>query len=972
MSTDKDPKSISRFRWLIVCLANSITDPELKKAKSLVKDRLGGRDYDAVKDTFDFFDKLQKRNYIHEGDTQLLRHILSKIRREDLIEELDKYDSQYAVIARHYRMHPAASEGPFIGREGQLNEIFSRLKEKNEYGVATICISGLPGMGKTRLAKEACYRQIEYHELLVVDLRELSTTESICYAVMHTLGEDASLNVDIDVVTLKLKKYRPNKSDGTVILFDNADRPLKTPKEGVNDDVYSNFVELIERIIECGNNSLKVLITSREGFPQELCTRHKIISITAKELEYNDAKKILEYYSGNTEISNKEAKRLIQICGKCPLALKVIGSRLKDHTVQPNKLIEYLEKNPHDVTELGLPGEVNLEACLSNTFYSLPKKQKLHLIRLSAFPGTFTSHAALAVFEKTPAEEVEVNLQLQDLKYRNLIETFVNETNKSEIRYGIHLLMRQFLQGVAEIDTSLTKHYNLAEQAFVRHFLKDLKEIGTMSELRYKKAMKKKNDDAANFQKLLKLLQSQKRDIGVDEWRLISSTIELFYSTKERLKYFKAQRELAHQNQSTLEFVEMSAYEGLQMSRINHRYGDILPLFENAERMLLKPPETKEVHLVKNFLTSMLSKLLPEKYFVEKPFHYLNAEEKETLVLLYQQWGNVCTTCLEDLDMANKRIQIAYALVKELNLRNTNTARFYSTMADVILNNSRLQRASNLCEKSKIIEALELYKKAYELKKELTGSENHPDIPVYLANIGSCYYQLEKIDDAIMYCKWSLRVEEEMLIDNEEGYVKTLRILALAYSDKNRYEDAIEYGKRCLRRRVELLGIHTDTARAYYLLGSLYLKWKDRGNLKTAEQHFEEALKVEEQLWKQDKPHSRDWENLKRDMEKLLAITDQKMKYITYRRRFNMAETTINDSDTESDSSDSVDVEKMMEDFEKKAKPITLKRRHSTSIFDDECSPFVASRDSGISSMASVERHGKQRKKRKIKRENLP
>ncbi|XP_033124615.1 uncharacterized protein LOC117122941 [Anneissia japonica] len=977
MATHEDPYSISRFRWLIVCLANDITNRELKKAKSLVRDRLGAKNYEDVKDTFDFFDKLQEGNHVHEGDTLLLRHILSEIGRIDLIEELNKYDSEYAVVARHYRLHPAASEGPFIGRKKRLDELFNLLQKKHEDGVATICISGLPGMGKTRLATEACYRQKEYQKLLFVDLRELSTTESIFFAVMRALGEDASINIDLDFVILKLKQYKTQKADGAVLLFDNADRPLRTPKEGVNDDVYNNFVELIERIIQCGNDNLKVLITTRMGLPLKLCTRYKNcvkpISIKADELEYEDARDILNYYAGRTIISDEEAEQLVHLCGKCPLALKVTGSRLQDHTITPKKLIEYLMHKSDEVTKLEFYGEINLESCLKNTFYSLPDKQRFRIIRLSTIPGTFTSRAALAVFGMKRNDQVEVNLQLQDLKYRNLIETSIDDNedfNKSDVRYGMHLLLRQFLQKIAEIDASITMHYKLGEEEFVGYYLRKLKTIGTVSEKKYKKAIKRKNDDAANFQELLRLLPKQKRHIEIDEWRLISSTIELFYSTKERLKFFKAQRQLAQQNQSTLEFVEMSAYEGLQMSRINYRYEEILPLLEDAEQTLLKATNTQEVQPDKRSLTgSLLSILKTEKYFAEKHIQNLNAAEKEKLIILYQLWGNVCTTCVRDLDQAIERMQIACALVEELNLKNTNIARFYSTMADVILNKSRLQSSNAVCARSKIKEAMGFYQKAYKLRRDLTGSENHPDIPVYLANIGSCHYQLQDIDKAIKVYRQSLEVEDNMLIDNEEGYLKTLRNLALAYRDVDRYDDAIDFGERCLKRRVDLLGIHSDTARTYYLLGLFYLERnKDRGDLEQAEKNFEEALKVEEKLWmEQGKPHSVDWENLKRRIQIVLAKTGQKKKYPAYKARFEEAEKKSSQKLLEKMLTDSIS----HSDSEETDQSTSRKRRDSSSSSENDGSESMVSQDSGISSMTSVERKGNQRKKYKARPENL-
>ncbi|XP_071949873.1 uncharacterized protein [Antedon mediterranea] len=544
----------------------------------------------------------------------------------------------------------------------------------------------------------------------------------------------------------------------------------------------------------------------------------------------------------------------------------------------------------------------------------------------------------------------------------------------------MHLLMRQFLQKIAQIDKSVTSEYEIGEQEFIGYFLRKLKKIGQLSEKRYKKAMKRKNEDAANFQELLKLLPKQKRGVDTDEWRVISSTVELFYSTKERLKFFKAQRKLEYESHNFLQFVEMSAYEGLQMSRINYRYEEILPLLEAAEQELLKTKKPEETSNQMSLTTKFFREKV-EKYFAAKHVNSLTDAEKEKLNLLYQLWGNVCTTCLKDIDKAVERIKIAYDLLKELKLKNTNTARFYSTMADLILNKSRLQQGNALVEKSKIKEALGFYQKAYELRRDLTQSEHHPDIPVYLANIGSCHYQLEEGENAIEYYRRSLRVEDEMVIDNEKGYLKTLRNLALALRDVDKYEDAIDFGERCASRRMELLGIHTDTARTYYLLGLFYYERDHRGDMRSAEENFNEALKIEEQLWKQGKPHSVDWENLKKRIQMVLARTEQKMKYPAYKRRFDNAErkstqepketVILSDDDPEVDSSDDFVDEVKVEQMEESN--LKSKCHDSNSSDSDEGDTrSVVSKYNCISSLALFKGQGdKFNKPKTARKENL-
>ena len=59
----------------------------------------------------------------------------------------------------------------------------------NDYDhVHCVCITGEGGLGKTRMAQEACLRMTSSHKLVNIDLRGLNSMESVYYAIMHTLG----------------------------------------------------------------------------------------------------------------------------------------------------------------------------------------------------------------------------------------------------------------------------------------------------------------------------------------------------------------------------------------------------------------------------------------------------------------------------------------------------------------------------------------------------------------------------------------------------------------------------------------------------------------------------------------------------------------------------------------------------------------------------------------------------------------
>ena len=98
----------------------------------------------------------------------------------------------------------------------------------------------------------------------------------------------------------------------------------------------------------------------------------------------------------------------------------------------------------------------------------------------------------------------------------------------------------------------------------------------------------------------------------------------------------------------------------------------------------------------------------------------------------------------------------------------------------------------------------------------------------------------------------------------------------------NRYDIAIPIAKQAMDGRKRLLGIHHSTARSIYFVGSLNLVNK---KYKEARKYLDEALVMEEELWKKGMDHSIDWPRLKKKIVQLLTILS-KDNLAAYKRRF--------------------------------------------------------------------------------------
>ena len=104
---------ISRFRWLVVWLADNLVSEDIQKARTLLKDKLGPRYEEIGDDALKLFDALERENLIHDEDTQLLRVLLESLERIDLLEDLDEYETERKAVIRRLNKNASLLEGMY-------------------------------------------------------------------------------------------------------------------------------------------------------------------------------------------------------------------------------------------------------------------------------------------------------------------------------------------------------------------------------------------------------------------------------------------------------------------------------------------------------------------------------------------------------------------------------------------------------------------------------------------------------------------------------------------------------------------------------------------------------------------------------------------------------------------------------------------------------------------------------------------
>ena len=142
-------------------------------------------------------------------------------------------------------------------------------------------------------------------------------------------------------------------------------------------------------------------------------------------------------------------------------------------------------------------------------------------------------------------------------------------------------------------------------------------------------------------------------------------------------------------------------------------------------------------------------------------------------------------------------------------------------------------------------EAMKFYRRAYEMRKELSGSKNHLDLPLFIGQIGTVYEGQKEYDKAIKCYQKALELSKELKRSGILRLALFHRNIANAYSWQNEYEKAYKPALTGYEIRKDVLGNHPDTARSAFQLGMICQALKKS---EEAEDFFSEAWEIEKSL----------------------------------------------------------------------------------------------------------------------------
>jgi predicted ATPase len=396
--------------------------------------------------------------------------------------------------ARPARRHNLTYDArPFIGRATERSELSHRLIELGE---RLVTITGMGGMGKTRLSRQLTGELSESFAdgAWFVECDGLESRQEIAaQAAMSLELEDKSED--------SLKGWLENRH--TLLVFDCFERVVSQ----------ADFLESL--LLDAPG--LSILVTSRIvlGLPRE--HEYQLPPMTLKGARGQNAESLSLFEEAGRHarrdfrLSTKDfplARKICQLLEGVPLAIVLAAGRLRH--VSLAELGRYIEERPLDIlraTKDPSSRHGSLETVVGDSFVLIDEADRRNLVALSAFGGSFTSADAQVVLSAANVFDV-----VGRLKDNSLIEAFLSG---EESRYKLLDSVRDYLTLVSA-DSS---YASIAAEARDRHV--DLmldkgqraKELTT--EGRWQAGMQIIQDDLANFRAAIRRALSTDNHVAV-------------------------------------------------------------------------------------------------------------------------------------------------------------------------------------------------------------------------------------------------------------------------------------------------------------------------------------------------------------------------------------------------------------------------------------------------------------------------
>ena len=344
----------------------------------------------------------------------------------------------------------------FTGRQNECEEIIGHVTAQS---TRMVSIWGSPGFGKTSVAITVGHiLQSQRLPVCWISLRGLQSKAELTSRLLSFVRQAVSHQSSSQGLSLddELCQLFNEISDRCVFILDNADDLLESGLPNVKEEVIGLLEEILRR-----NEKVKFIVTTRESlefmklhFQGHHAVRIRPLDETSSQFLVNGLL---------PKVSNSDVRRIIQICGHVPLAMKLLCSSISDEdSLQPNQFLRaFIESSTEGIVEMldnpDYPTNHRLKFLFNTSFHRLSTQEKEALVCLCILPENFDVNVAAAVLGKTGILSKKI---LQSLRRKSLLDS-----SSIPRLFTMHKLLQSFAREEGErkmketVDNSKCRFY---------------------------------------------------------------------------------------------------------------------------------------------------------------------------------------------------------------------------------------------------------------------------------------------------------------------------------------------------------------------------------------------------------------------------------------------------------------------------------------------------------------------------------
>ncbi|XP_032223290.2 apoptotic protease-activating factor 1 [Nematostella vectensis] len=459
---------VSSFRHLQAKLDYKLREEDIHRMKFLLADLIPQGSAEPVTTAAELFEILEHHGYLSNTDLSLVRWLLEKTPRKDLIPLLEIYHSQKrgSKVPSAYGLRKLPVD--YVDRQSDIEDVKkllrsgdasvgvvdSRTKSRtsNEKSQQIVGIRGMGGIGKTVLTQAVCWQIKEQRQVIWLTVGQTPDLLSL-------------LNTLATIVTGKTCSFTDVAMVQNFITESTADRDVLVVLDDVWDVNHAAAFDVL-------SGTCQLLVNTRNADVIHGLRSSKVYKLGSLSIK-KSRELLMKSAHKNLEELSQQVRRLVEDilreCDGLPLALALVGSSLID--ASPTSVSDWKDRldglKDADLEEIkscfpsdSYPYE-NLLAAIEVSFRALPQDKQEKFLSFAIFPED----------EEVPSYVLEMVWKLPGRQTRNSLSFLERRSllleGTRENSYMVHDVLLDYLRGRIRVERNDTSALRNANQEFL-------------------------------------------------------------------------------------------------------------------------------------------------------------------------------------------------------------------------------------------------------------------------------------------------------------------------------------------------------------------------------------------------------------------------------------------------------------------------------------------------------------------------